>query len=357
MPWIAGVVAGVGALGGGLASGSAAKSAAQTSAQAQRDAAQIAAEEARFRPIGITSRFGASQFTVDPYTGRLTGAGYTVAPEIKTLQDQVIAQALGSGAGMAAQGTEAAQGLFGLGQKYLATSPEAAAQDWLSKQQALLQPSRDQAYAQMRQGLFNTGRAGLAMSQGGSLQAANPEAAAYYNALAQQDAQLAAQAMEQGRAQTTFGAGLFGTGAQLAAAGYSPLQTQIGLAQTMEQLGQSPLDIGAQLGGRSATAGAQVGNALLQGGMSAAKTLQAANSYSPVGATLTGLSQNPYLMQGIRSYFNPQAQTDTSASQFASYGQSPYTSNYNPAPSSYSSGAGSSNLFDWGSMNASYSGQ
>jgi hypothetical protein len=44
------------------------------------------------------------------------------------------------------------------------------------------------------------------------------------------------------------------------------------LAQLLEQAAQQPLDIGAQLGGRSATAGANVGQTLLSGGLSAANT-------------------------------------------------------------------------------------
>ena len=73
MPW--GFVAAAGAnLLGGYMQGQAAKSAAQTSADAQLQAARIAAEEARFRPVGVTTRFGTSQFTTSP-EGRVIGAG------------------------------------------------------------------------------------------------------------------------------------------------------------------------------------------------------------------------------------------------------------------------------------------
>jgi len=57
-------------------------------------------------------------------------------------------------------------------------------------------------------------------------------------------------------------------------------------------MGQSPLDIGAQLGGRSATAGAQAGQSLLYGGLQAAKTMQPANALNPLASGLSGLSQS-----------------------------------------------------------------
>jgi hypothetical protein len=125
----------------------------------------------------------------------------------------------------------------------------------------------------------------LSVAQGGNLAASNPEMQAYYNALAQQNAQLAAGAQQAGQQQTNYGLGLLSSA-------YAPFQTGLGLGATIEQLGQTPLDLGAQLGGRSAQAGASQAQALLQGGMSAAKTLQAANSLSPTAAGLYGLGQS-----------------------------------------------------------------
>ena len=53
----------------------------------QQQAAEMAAEEARFRPVGITTRFGAAtpQFT----DGRLSGYSYEATPELQALQDQL----------------------------------------------------------------------------------------------------------------------------------------------------------------------------------------------------------------------------------------------------------------------------
>lgn len=253
----------------------AARDAANASAAAQIEAARIAADAARFRPVGITSRFGSSQFGFDG--GNLTSAGYQLSPELKAMQDQIM--------GFTQQGLGDVGMLQRLGRGYLAQTPQQVAADWMSKQQALLQPSRDLQLAGVRQSLFNTGRGGLSVAQGGNLAAANPELQAYYNALAQQDAQLAAQAQQAGQQQTQFGLGLLSSA-------YAPFQTGLGLSSTIEQLGQTPLDIGAQLGGRTAQAGASQAQALLQGGLGAAKTLQAANATSPLASGLYGLSQS-----------------------------------------------------------------
>jgi hypothetical protein len=295
-------------IGGGLGllgsviGGNSAKKAAQTSANAQTEAARMAAEAQKFRPVGITSRFGTSQFTTDPTTGYLTGAGYDVSPDVAALRDQFLSQAGGQGAALGAQGLQGAQSLFNLGQQYLAESPQQAAQNYMAQQQALLQPGREQAQAGLTQNLFNTGRGGVAVSQGGMMGAANPEQQALFNAQAMQDLQLAAQAQQAGQAQTQFGAGLFGLGSQAATAGYGPVQTQIGLASTLEDLGRSPLELGSALGGRSAAAGANVGQTLLSGGVNAARALQPANAYNPYATALTGLAGNQQFTQGLSNW-------------------------------------------------------
>lgn len=284
------------------------RQAAQTAADAQLQAARLAAEEARFRPVGITTRFGQSAFTTGP-DGRVTGAGYTLSPELKALQDRVMGlTGQGLTAAEAAPGryaplTGAAQGLFNLGAGYLAQTPEQAAAQYMQRQQDLLAPSRERQYAQLQNQLFQTGRGGLAVGAtgarpggGAGLSAANPEMEAYYNALAQQDAQLAAQAQQAGQQQTAFGAGLFGTGAGLLgqyagglAGAYSPFTAGLGTAQSIEQLGQAPLDIGTAIGGRVASpTGAE---ALLRGGLTAAQT----------GLTTAGLNPAAGLFANIGS--------------------------------------------------------
>lgn len=298
MGWESAAIMAGGNILGGMLSGDAARGAASDSAAAQLQAAQIAADAQRFRPVGITSRFGTSNFGFDS-SGNLTSAGYQLSPELQDLQNQIMAS------------TRASLGDVGqlqaLGRGYLAQTPQQAAADWMAKQQALLQPSRDLQYSNLQQNLFNTGRGGLSVAQGGGLGAANPELQAYYNAIAQQDLGLAAQAQQQGQNQTTFGLGLLSSA-------YAPFQTGLGLGSTIEQLGQSPLDIGAQLGGRSATAGANVGRTLLEGGMGAAKTMQAANAYSPLGSALTGLSQNSQFGNALGNWMGSVPSWTTGAS-------------------------------------------
>ena len=308
MPYIA---AGASLLGG-LMGGSSARRAAEAQAAAQREAAQIAAAEARFRPVGITTRFGSSQFTTDA-DGRVSGAGYTLDPALRAMQDRFLGLA-GGGLTQAEQAQEqfaplqgAAQGLFGLGQQYLAQSPEQAAQQFMAQQQNLLAPSRERQFAQLQNQLFQTGRGGLSVGATGErpsgaagLGAASPEMEAYYNALAQQDAGLAAQAQEAGQRQVAFGAGLFGTGGNLLTQGYGgqtaalgPYQAYLRGATGLEALGQDPLNLGINIGAKGqSTAGA---NALLQGGMGAAQSMGAANAYNPFASALIGLSQNPAL--------------------------------------------------------------
>lgn len=260
-------------------------SATTDAARMQSDAAREAAEMARFRPVGITTGFGSSQFTTDA-EGNVSGAGYQLTPELQAIRDRLMsqagaydptqiaqqAQALGTGAGS----------LFGAAQGYLSESPEIARQRYISQQQGLLAPMNEQNLAGIRNRLFQTGRTGLATggTMAGGMQATNPELAAYYNALAQQQSQLAAGADQAAQQQQVFGAGLFGQGAgllgqqsALTAGAYAPLQTQLGLAGSTEQLGQQALELGSALGGRQAQAGAAAGNLLNTGSIYAGKTL------------------------------------------------------------------------------------
>lgn len=264
MTWAAVGTVGGAALGGALA-GRSARSAANTAADAQLKAARIAAEEARFRPVGMTTRFGTSTFDFDR-KGRLSGAGYEVSPEISALQDRLSAlYGTSLGQAEAAQGT--AQSLFGLGSQYLATSPEQARNQYLQEQYAMLDPIRAREEQRLGSSVFARGRAGLNIGDIGQ-----PELFALASARRGQDLQLAAQAEQAARDRINFGTGLFGAGYNLQTQALAPFQTQFGISQLLEQAGQQPLDIGAQLGGRTATAGANVGQSLLQGGLNAART-------------------------------------------------------------------------------------
>jgi hypothetical protein len=313
MPWGAAAVAAA-TVGGAYMSSQASKSAANTSANAQRYAADQAAEAARFTPVGVTTNLGKSNFTINP-DGTIESAGYTLDPRLQNIQNSIYGQAGAfnpEAIGQAAQPLMGgASSLFNLGQQYLATSPQQAAADYMAQQQGLLAPGREQQLAGLRNQQYQTGRAGLATggTMAGGLQQTNPELAAYYNSIAQQNATLAAQSDAYGQQRTQFGAGLFGTGGgllgqvpALTTAGYSPLQTQLGLVGSIEGMGQQPFDLSTALGAKQATAGANVGNALLTGGINAARTAQQGNQYSFGGAALQGLGSN----QALNSWFQNQ---------------------------------------------------
>ena len=251
----------------------------QAAQQAQArigQATQQAVAGSQFRPVGTTTRFGTSQFQVDPTTGQVTSAGYTAAPEITSAQNR----------------------LLGLGASYLAQSPEEVAQQYISKQYDLLDPSRQRQLAGIRNQQFQTGRSGLSVGSTGlrpsgaqGLMGANPELEAYYNALAQQDAQLAAQAQQAGQQQVTFGAGLFGQAGQL------------------ENMAQQPFALSQGLAQQSSAAGARAGELGIRGNVYGnAIGLSSANTTNPFATVLGGLSSPTSLLaQGLGSYFGSSA--------------------------------------------------
>lgn len=301
------VTVGATAIGGGLVGGylqgEAAKEAAKTQASAQLQSAQMAAEAARFRPVGVTGRYGSSQFAFNPQ-GQVTSAGYTLSPEAKAQQDRLAAmanQGLGQYEQAFGQSQALGQGgqqMMALGNQYLATSPQEQAQKYMADQQALLAGGRATDMAALRQNLQNTGRAGLATGGDAGMMQANPEMAAFYNAQRQQDLGLAAQATQGGQQYATFGAGMLGAGANaynqmygMQQAALNPYMTAQQGVQGLEQQGQGMLEMGSALGGRQATAGAQQGSFLNTGGQNAANSMFQANAYSPLGSALSGAGQ------------------------------------------------------------------
>jgi hypothetical protein len=324
-----------------LIGGSSAKSAAGTSAAAQERAAELAAREARFRPYGISTRFGRSMFgyeipgeapptqleteTPEEYANRLadyerrartegvaTSFGYELSPELQAIQDQLspyYTRALGEIADLEAAtpyGKKAAARLFGLGGEILPTSydPTAAAQEYYQEQQAMLEPTRQREEARLASGLFGRGRAGLSISGMGQ-----PELYSLTESRRAQDLALAAQARERAREELRqdigLGQGLFSSGMGtlgdiygLQAKAYSPFLTGFGAARTVEEAGMEPLRLSAELGGRSAQAGATAGEALLRGGMGAASTRLQGSLVLPTMLTgaANSLFSNPYFM-------------------------------------------------------------
>ena len=364
-----------------------AQQAAQTQADAQIRAAQIAADAARFRPVGVTTRYGQSAFTTDAQ-GNVIGAGYTATPEIVGYQNRLSALA-GKGLTQAEQAQAAyaplqagAQSLFGLGQNYLGSNlgqpltsmgqtymnsqvgqpltnlglgylkqtPEQVAADYITKQQALLAPTQENQLALLQNKLQQQGRTGLSVAQGGNLGATTPEMQAYYNALAQSNLQLSANANAAGQQQAQFGAGLYGQGVgltqaqQLAGANlygqginltqqgqqfggglmsqgaglqnayytgqtaaYAPFATAMDTSSALERLAQTPLNLGINIGGQTTAASADAGRLLSTGITNAASTMKPSNAYSASGNLFSGLAQNPMVTGAINNAFGVQS--------------------------------------------------
>jgi len=256
------------AIGGALAGG-------ESVGQDNRNLQQ-AAQMSQFRPVGVTTNFGTSNFGFDDQ-GRLNQAGYNLSPQLQGYQDQL--------AGMTGQGLQAGQGLMSLGQQYLGESPDAVRQRYMQQQNALLAPTNEQTLAGIRNNLFQTGRGGLATgaTTEGGLAATNPEMAAYYNSLAKQQAQLAAGADTAAQNQIKFGQGLL-TDA------YSPFTAGLGAQKTVEGLGQQSLTLGTEIGQMS-TGGSQKAGALLT------------EQTDPTNYALQKLLGNQQLVNGIGSWF------------------------------------------------------
>ena len=409
---VSGIVGGI----GGVISGGRAAGAASAAAQSQREAAERASQMAQFRPIGITTGFGSSRFDVNNL-GQVTDAGYSLNPQLQAIRDRLLS---GAGqydydiGGRLAPLSSAAQGLFGLGgqllptdisrtaspealalqQRYqqaaaglaptdlsMAASPEAmalsqqlrglsqqvtptsydptaAAQQYFEQQRALLEPSRQAQLAQTRGRLFGSGRGGLGVTTATGGAPTSPELQAYYNAIAQQDAQLAAQSTDVARqrlsqdialgtqlggaALTTqqqaenlarertlgnlqaslgyggqaistglagedvarqrfaqdlgLGTGLFGTAGQLLgqipalqSAYLDPLRAQLGLASTIEGMGQQPFALSQELAAAQSGAGRGAAAAYLQPQEAAANAYAKYQGYSPMGTAVSGL--------------------------------------------------------------------
>jgi hypothetical protein len=281
-------------------------------AQARIDAETAAAKQsAAFRPVGMTTRFGTSQFTTDPVTGQLTSAGYTASPGVLEAQNRLVA--LGNQGLAQAEGAQAqfaplqagATSLFTLGNKYLAQTPQDVAQNYLAQQMALLNPGRELEFSNLQTKLRNQGRLGLSVAQGGDLGATTPELQALYNARARQDAELAANAQLAGQRDVMFGSSLLGQGAQAMGqyyggqqASYAPYTTALGQFQNLETLAQQPLTMGAALGQQAATAGANIGRLGLTGAQLSTNLATSADATRNLGAQSLIAAGNPNAMFG-----------------------------------------------------------
>lgn len=313
---------------------------ANQAANATTNAANQAAQAAQFRPVGVTTRFGKSGFQYDPSTGQLVGAGYQVAPDVAAMREGLMGLAgTGIGQTQAQQAQQASinaagQGLFNLGQSYIAQTPQQMAQNWMSQQQQLLAPGREQQLAQLTNQQQQQGRMGLATGAttegytagGPGLQATNPQMAAMYNARAQQDAQLAAQAQQAGMQQAQFGQGLMtgglgiqNTGYGLQTASLAPYTQYMAGATGLENQGMNALTQGSALGSAITAGSTNAANIQNQAAQQAAQlqltrnnaivagltdpVSQLVGSMSKSGTTSGGVNYNAV----VNPYFTPNA--------------------------------------------------
>ena len=275
-----------------------------------RDAAKTAAEAQKFKPVGVTTRFGTTDYKYDA-DNNLVSAGYTLTPDLKAIQDKLM-----SGATLSLDEAKkvadlydplkkASASLFDLGTSYLAKTPEQVASDYMAKQQDLLAPSRERQMAQLQNTLFQQGRGGLSVgatsarpSGARGLGATTPEMEAYYNALAQSDATLAAGAQRAGQESVLFGKGLLGAGGEFLGkytagqtGAYDPFKSLLASAGTVESMGAGALDVGTALGGRTTTASSN-----------AARTLLPTSSVNPYSSLFTSLADDPSFKAALQNF-------------------------------------------------------
>lgn len=287
---------------GGIVAGNSAVDAAKVQADAQLKAAQIAADAAKFKPVGVTTGFGSSQFGYDK-NGNLISAGYQLTPQMQALRNQTMGslggllnQAQGAQAAAAPLGTAAQQAItngqnlmgvggnvlnqaqqffydpkaiqaatypmaqagqqaVSLGQGYLSTDPQAQAAKYYADQMRLLEPTRAADMAALQAQMQAQGRGGFAIGGGvGGQGAANPQLQALLNAQLQQNNQLAADATRGGMDYAKFGTSMVGAGGDLMQgmfnvqnAAYQPYNTLMGTAQNALTNGSNLAGSGANL--------------------------------------------------------------------------------------------------------------
>ena len=277
-------------IGANLAQNRASREAVQSAQRQALEGGQTAANMAAFRPVGTTTRFGTSSYSIDPATGGLK-ADYSLSPLAAGYQQSL--------ADMTGQGLMQGQQIQGLAGQYLGESPEAVRQRYVQQQTALLAPGQEQQLAGIRNRLFQTGRGGLATgaTEAGGLAATNPEMAAYYNSLANQQRQIAAGADQAAQQQIQFGQ-------QLAGQAYNPFLAGFGAQGAVETAGQQPLTLAQDIARLQAASGAQQGQLYGQGAQrAAAYGILPEMQTSTAAALLGGLASPTSGLGGLFSGF------------------------------------------------------
>ena len=289
-------------IGGGLISGGKGADAARGQAESLRAAGIRASEMAQFRPIGLKTAFGSSNFKVNDL-GQVTEAGYTLDPQLEALRNRFTTGATGYDPTRLQQLTEpvygATESLFNLGGSYLGANPQEVAAKYISDRQGLLQPSRAAEFGRINARNYATGRGGLGVNTGTGGAPSNPALQAYYNSIFQQDKQLAAEADQAAMDRIRFGGELYGAGGKLASGiptlfsgSFLPIETQLNLAKSIESLGQNPYQMSLDLANAQAGAGANAGRLYLDPQRAAADAYSRYQGYSPLGTAMSGFGSS-----------------------------------------------------------------
>jgi hypothetical protein len=270
--------------GGQLAQNRVSREAAQAAQRQALEGGQTAANMAAFRPVGTTTRFGTSSYSIDPATGGLK-ADYSLSPLAAGYQ--------GNLADMTGQGLMQGQQIQSLAGQYLGESPEAVRQRVMQQRMDLLAPSRERELARILNTNYQTGTGGLSVGATGirpgggeGLRAANPRLEAYYNSIAQADLQNAATAEQEARNQIQFGQ-------QLAGQAYSPFTAGFGAQGAVETAAQQPLTLAQDIARLQAASGAQQGQLYGQGAQRAAAYNLLPELQTSTAATLLGGLASP----------------------------------------------------------------
>lgn len=291
-----GNIAATGAMvGGGLLSANSAKDASKSLANSQIEAARIAADAAKFRPVGVTTRFGSSKFDMDQ-NGNIIGAGYNPSQQTKSLQDRLTPM-IDSGMVQFNRSPTDNIGLFNggkramsLGNSYMSTSPQDQARKYMEDQMALINPSRERSLAELMSTLRGQGRQGLAVggTTDGGFRPSNPELDAYYNAQRMQDLRLAADSTAGGMDYSRFGADMTDAGGNMMSnyyknqsSSFSPYDTALTGQVRLEGLAQNAMDMGIDIGAKGTAARDRSGQLLANGTTRAAESMYDSNAYNP----------------------------------------------------------------------------
>ena len=307
---------------GGLFAGNSAANASRAQADAQRYAADKAAEEARFRPVGVSgSRYGTTSSQIDPATGRVTGVGYALTPEMQAYQDR-FQRLAGQGLtdaekarGMFDPLRTAGQQLFGMGQRYLDQPQDRRIGEMAS---GYLGPSQygadigrfgsdvfnrpeDQRFAELGAGYLQPSQGSQALTglglkyvgqdpQDVEQQYMRRQMALLAPGREQESANLQNQLFQQGRGGLSVGATSTGMGAttpELQALANARAQQDAILAANAQQAGQQNVAFGSGLLGQGLKLGTE-GQRFGMGAIEAGETLNQQRRQFGLGAMQAG---------------------------------------------------------------------